>query len=148
MTSGHHPHTHTPWHQATALCPMPPPMARVPNNTAWASNPNTPTGQRASPTPHSVVATQTRRHFFSNFNCRLSRNGGEGKPGTCNSTVGRILLNSLDCWSFKTLNQDLNHLKIHTAHQFCDFQGLPFFGNQVWLNLYKWVLSGNELWLL
>ena len=44
--------------------------------------------------------------------------------------VVRILLNSLDCWSFKTFNNGLNHSKIHTARQFCDFQCLLFLFRQ------------------
>ena len=42
--------------------------------------------------------------------------------------VVRMLLNSLDCGSSKTFNHSLNHnSKIHTDHQFCDFQHLLSF---------------------
>ena len=40
--------------------------------------------------------------------------------------VVQILLSSVVCCSTKTLNHGLNHLKIHTAHQFCGFQYLLF----------------------
>jgi len=62
--------------------------------------------------------------------------------------VVRILLNSHVCRPSKTLNHGLNHWKIHTVHQFCDFQYLLFFfGNRVRLNLYKRTPSENELLL-
>ena len=57
------------------------------------------------------------------------------------------ILSTVDLdWSFKTFNHGLNHSKIHTARQFCDFQSFFFFfGNRVLLNLYERALSGNEL---
>ena len=43
------------------------------------------------------------------------------------------ILNSLDCWSFKSLNHGLNHSKVYTARQFCDFQCFLFlFRQSVW----------------
>ena len=60
-----------------------------------------------------------------------------------------IILNSLDCWSFKTFNHGLNHSKIYTARQFVTFSVFFFFffGNGVWLwlSLHKRALLENEL---
>ena len=67
-----------------------------------------------------------------------------------------ILINSGRCsnspqfsrlLSFKTFNHGLNHWKIHTARQFCDFQSPLFLFRQssMVINLYERTLSGNEL---
>ena len=68
--------------------------------------------------------------------------------------VVRILLNYLDCWSFKTFNNGLNHSKIRTARQLCDFQCLLFLFRQssmvkpVWAGIFgKWDFY-NYRWLL
>ena len=44
--------------------------------------------------------------------------------------VVRILLNSLDSWSFNTFNHGLNHSKIHIARQLCGFQCILFLFRQ------------------
>ena len=65
--------------------------------------------------------------------------------------VVRILLNSLNCWSFKTFNHGLNHSKIHAARQVCDFQCLLFLFRQssmvrsVWAGTFgKWAIFLQE----
>ena len=56
-----------------------------------------------------------------------------------------FILSTVD-FSKHLINHGLNHSKIHTARQVCDFESFFFFfDNQVLLNLYERALSGNEL---
>ena len=63
--------------------------------------------------------------------------------------VARIILNSLDFWSFKTFDHGLNHSKIHTARQCCDFQCLQSFSFSAIeygtpLKYWKWAIFAGE----
>ena len=67
---------------------------------------------------------------------------------SCKETAGqvvRILLNSLDCWSFKIFNHVWIIRKFIQLVNFVTFSVFfSFFGNRVLLNLYERVFSGNE----
>ena len=39
----------------------------------------------------------------------------------------------------------LNHLKIHSAHQFCNSVSISSFRQSSTVNMYKWTFSNNEL---
>ena len=75
--------------------------------------------------PYSVLVDKLTEHGFSKnpIVVNKQRDAGVGH-------VVRIPQNALDCCSFKTFNRGLNHSKIRTARQFCDFQCLLFLFRQ------------------